>query len=684
MKNRSIKLLLVFIIICVAPLFNPINAFPQKTLVESAKKDYLCGDYSDFSDKMKLILNGNAEDPTVRILEGLFFLEENNLDMRLRAGDLIKKNVHYLNNDPFSDFALGILYKKQNNFDHARKYFEKAVEKDDQMVAALIQLGEFHFQQMLKYYNRFTDTHIALSFRDYALEDYDYAISYLRKALRLEPDNRQVAYLLGSLYYEMEEFTLMIQLFTEMSEFYPRDKDLNLFLGLAYLAQHDYENASSFFSRAFDQLTEEEKDEFLNPEYLLKRPKKNLSDSLVADFWDQRDPLFITADNERLLEHFGRFAYANLRFGAPKLGIEGSKTDRGKTYIRYGKPLYIIEYGKSMEITAIYPPMQYWIYPTFQLAFSDEFWNGLFQFTQPGLSQKSVFKERTNVNYSLVAENVFNTIPEKFDFSLPGGLFRAPYQIKFFKGRKNTEGFLAFGLMPEDQLYHPEQDFRAGLFLLGDQKTPVARYEENFHLNFAKSSRQMKRHHRINALVFDHANGHFPYSFEIVNNTLEKNFVDRRELEIPDFSADTLLISDLLLADEIVPGADSSSFYRNGLAILPNIIQTFDQKDTLLVYFEIYNLLPDANGQVNFTVESTLRKKNKGGIFRAIFGKDDERMSIVNEYSGKRQSEYVVQSIQLNNLQAGDYFFEITVRDTRAGQEISKKSDITVIETLNN
>ncbi len=54
-------------------------------------------------------------------------------------------------------------------------------------------------------------------------------------------------------------------------------------------------------------------------------------------YWNANDPLFLTKYNERLLEHYSRVAYANLRFGFND--IPGWKTDRGEVYVRYGEPL---------------------------------------------------------------------------------------------------------------------------------------------------------------------------------------------------------------------------------------------------------------------------------------------------------------------------------------------------------
>ena len=50
-------------------------------------------------------------------------------------------------------------------------------------------------------------------------------------------------------------------------------------------------------------------------------------------FWRRQDPLFLTEFNERRMEHYGRVAYANLRFSRPSKGIEGWRTDMGRAYI---------------------------------------------------------------------------------------------------------------------------------------------------------------------------------------------------------------------------------------------------------------------------------------------------------------------------------------------------------------
>lgn len=70
--------------------------------------------------------------------------------------------------------------------------------------------------------------------------------------------------------------------------------------------------------RAFEKLaTDEEREQF------------------IKIFWGQRDPDPDTEENEYREQYYERIAYANEHFAS---GIPGWKTDRGRIYIKFGKP----------------------------------------------------------------------------------------------------------------------------------------------------------------------------------------------------------------------------------------------------------------------------------------------------------------------------------------------------------
>ncbi len=58
-------------------------------------------------------------------------------------------------------------------------------------------------------------------------------------------------------------------------------------------------------------------------------------ENFIGWFWGRRDPNPDTEENEYREEYYERIAYANEHFAS---GIPGSKTDRGRIYIRWGKP----------------------------------------------------------------------------------------------------------------------------------------------------------------------------------------------------------------------------------------------------------------------------------------------------------------------------------------------------------
>jgi len=673
MKPLPSKFLIyLFVGFLLTPSFCLFSA-QKKILLDFAKKYYLQGKIAQAEDKANTVLMDYPDDPTANLLRGLVLLHKGTMEDRFQAYEIIRKYSRKQWNDPFTQYSMGILYKVRKSPEQARKHFEKAVELDSQFVEALVELGDFHFREMMKYYNRITDTSVPLSLREYAIEDYDWAVYYLHRALTFEPFHKRALYLLGSIYYEMEEYREMINLFSRALEEIPRDKNLNLFLGLAHLSLHQYQEAFGYFQNAMQEMSETERALFQDPLYLIKNDKnRSPSDSMNSKFWRGKDPLFLTEVNERLLEHYGRVAYANLRFSVPALGIEGWQTDRGKTYIRYGKPMEIIEFGKSMSFNVIYSPMQIWIYPQFRLAFTDEFWNGHYQYTQPILGSKSRFKERTNIDYNMVAQDVYQVLPETFDFQLSGGTFASPYRITFFKKEDETEAQVDFGLPVPEKTNQSELEYQAGIFLLNQDRLPVFQLKETLKLDYRKNRNRLVDRYLINTLKFRFSPGNYPYSFELIDLSADKNFVDRQSLRIPDFSSDSLLLSDLLLAYVIRSSQAEGPFTRNGFFILPNISQTYSRGENLFLYFEIYNLQPDRSGQTHYVVENSVARGEKRGIIKTILGKRAPSVTIVNEYSGREVNDFVIQSLDLKNLVPGEYELEIVVKDEIGKEETTR------------
>lgn len=99
--------------------------------------------------------------------------------------------------------------------------------------------------------------------------------------------------------------------------------------------------------------------------WILTEPERILFESLKTDserdqfivqFWRRRDATPETPRNEFKEEHYRRIAYSNEHFSSK---TEGSLTDRGATYIKYGSPDEIVRDINSAV------PREVWIYRAF-------------------------------------------------------------------------------------------------------------------------------------------------------------------------------------------------------------------------------------------------------------------------------------------------------------------------------
>jgi len=98
-------------------------------------------------------------------------------------------------------------------------------------------------------------------------------------------------------------------------------------------------------------------------------------------FWKRHDPTPDTEENEFKDEFFARVRYANEHYSVME---PGWKSDRGRTYIRYGPPDRVESYPLTMDSR----PYEVWTYDTLgkRFVFVDYEGFGRYEFYQPGRS----------------------------------------------------------------------------------------------------------------------------------------------------------------------------------------------------------------------------------------------------------------------------------------------------------
>jgi len=86
-------------------------------------------------------------------------------------------------------------------------------------------------------------------------------------------------------------------------------------------------------------------------------------EKFIAQFWDRRNPVPGSAENQFRKEHYRRIAYVNDRY---KGTIPGWKTDRGRIYITYGPPDEIESHPSGTRAGDRGYPWEQWMYHLIQ------------------------------------------------------------------------------------------------------------------------------------------------------------------------------------------------------------------------------------------------------------------------------------------------------------------------------
>jgi GWxTD domain-containing protein len=129
-------------------------------------------------------------------------------------------------------------------------------------------------------------------------------------------------------------------------------------------------------------ITKEEREDFL------KLSSDTARDKFIADFWETRNPSPGSPANAHKDEIYRRIAFADARFGVGS-GMEGWRTDRGRTYITLGEPQQKQVFHNSANLY----PFEIWFYagttPSLPRAFYVLFYqregSGDYQFYSPYL-----------------------------------------------------------------------------------------------------------------------------------------------------------------------------------------------------------------------------------------------------------------------------------------------------------
>ncbi len=520
---------------------------------------------------------------------------------------------------------------------------------------------------------------------------YPVAEAFLKRALIRDPENLPAYKHLARLYTTRPNMVALGQMANTMRKHIPDDYHTYLYKGYA---QHYLDNqviAEGEFEKALAQMPDSIRAIFMDTERLMNREglsqKKKNPDYSEAGFWSFRDPRLLTPENERLTEHYARMVYTELQFSEPKLNLTGWDSERGEIYIRYGKP--VLEYYMSNAIAqcgaATYDQFHVFEYDGFRFVFGN-LWPQLnkYVFYSPCsqvMSGRSAIG--TELDYVIIAKDNIDEKPEGYDYEAGGKRVSFPYLANTFKGESGkADVYVPYAVPVETSALKLEQTLtlHAGAFLLSSTDGIVNENHRRVEKVKTKDITMFKEASVwIDALQLEAVPGSYDLSVEFETKSGKGKGFDRSSLEIPDFSATELQLSDLMLAyniEEALPDEDVAPgmFERNGFIIQAAPWGVFNKAQPLYLYFEAYNLGQDENREATYEVEAVLLAyENQKGLTkllkRAFRRKPNTGVSVrfTNTTTSPDDGQYFI--LDTTQQPPGTYMVVMRVTDT-----ISKKT----------
>jgi GWxTD domain-containing protein len=630
----------------------------------------------------------------------------NTIRSRTKARKFIRKAIW---KDPDKIEYRLLLAELMDYFSSKMAYdvYEDILQIDSKCITALYNLARIKELDFYEYNKsvRKIGFDPSLSLEAYALEDFILAEGFFNRIIKYDSSHIESYLHLSCLYEDIGEPEKGIPLLQKIILLDPANKQAHLYLALLYYKTSEIESCYLAYQKAMDLMSAEEQRDFkFNSAELLFGTKLQselaeltdyeLSETII-DFWNSSDPLYLTSYNERLLEHYSRVAYSNLRFSLPKLGITGWNSDRGEILVRYGEPLERVRYRPYINAggrTQLMLKTDLWIYKDKVLGFVDEFWTGNFRFStpSPGGRHHSQFKGDTD----FFVGDLRRIDPESYEPKFEGPIFDVPFNIVQFKNieaekSNSTQLYLNYALDSYNQLSFEGKyplAHKYGLFFLGNQSDLQQKRINS--VNEIAPNRKLKLSLNnevfINSIMLEAKPDTGQLAFEIImkqNNAVSTNHFD---FKIKKFKEDELDISDIILA----AGVDNSStnftsIKRRNMSILPNPLQTFNNTNDIYIYYEVYNLTLDDNNSTNFEQKITITKLSEdtgiGNVVNSVLGffgigKEDDKVTLTTNYQSFNRDTQVYLQLDMGKYEKGNYIVRIIIEDKLSDNIVSEKT----------
>ncbi len=594
------------------------------------------------------------------------------------------------------------------------------------------------FKQALRFDPKYFPTHYWIG-RTYLLKDDADNLQNAKKEFlwifAKKPDYRDVIYQLGYNYQKLKNYNEALKYFQKIGDGQPDFGRARIRMAEVYYEIGEYRKCSDNYFLGMEKLTDRDMLDYLFDEQkilLTKEEKKEFESAPYADkkrvfikFWKSRDPDPSTPENERLIEHFRRVKYAreHFHFTAPPY-----YDDRGRIYIKYGPP--DLRYNSPIGNLPV-KDNESWSYESIEdgLVFDFVADGGYYRLVQDlteaalsgyGYNQRltlayELYQDRSHISktYSRLATGFSQQRLNDYHLARngaldkhPGELYRPPNEKKFrfpflakwgqFKGAgglTRVEIYVSFpGMALKLNPLVDEPEKNVDFYVELDDTNFQTILDDHKRLRYRIRNPEKLREHQFvfqdNYIVKP---GLYEAAFVLTDVETAIKGVQRHRIRVRNFSGDSLMLSSLQLSGSIKPQSETSNknFVKHELEINPYTFKRVMRKQPIYLYFEIYNLKLDENGNARYRVDYSVEtikpqrnfwQKTFGAVGRIFTGEKKSSITLSSEHMSDEKDAVEFIAFDLKNLERGLQILRVKVTDMISGESKDDQLEIILIE----
>jgi len=190
--------------------------------------------------------------------------------------------------------------------------------------------------------------------------------------------------------------------------------------------------------------------------------------------------------------------------------------------------------------------------------------------------------------------------------------------------------------------------------------------------------------------------GEYHYSVSVHDLGSDHLGIYKGDMSVTHYQPKEFNISQIVLASSITPleeGQRRGKFTRGNLNVMPLPSRTFRQDQSVFVYYEIYFLELNNEGNkgynVDFTIEAERLDRNLAskivGSFGRLLSRSEEKgkITLTFEKEGLPQREVQVEwiSIDISDSPPGDYKLNIVVTDAATGKKLIRDTVFSIVKS---